>query len=302
MQNLVDKIRAIRNVTVSVDISNRDYHATHHDSSSTLKRFAKSPLEYWHYRIAKDREPPKIGYSANLGSAVHAAVLEPESFGSVVQVFDGKGGPNSKAFRSFAEGLAPDQVAICEEDLDRVEMMANSLFDHEEAGHLLQEHGHSELSLFWTEPVSGLPLKCRFDRLIDQGSIGATILDIKCLSDSSPQGFRRAVRQFRYDLSAALYCQGRNLALNLPEDWHGGFYFLAVGNQWPHETGVYRLGPRTMEAAAVQVRQVIDDIARLRAKVPASQPWPSHTAHGVIEIEVLGYSVGEQLEPEEEVA
>jgi hypothetical protein len=296
MQNIADTIRAVGALEVIEAMPNHEYHGTEHDSSSTLKLFAKSPKEYWHYRIKKDRESKKIGYSANIGTAVHAAVLEPSEFGSIVQVCSH--GSASKAFREFADKLQPHQVAIEEKDLERIEIMANSLWDHEEAGRLLQQQGANELSLFWTEPVCGLPLKCRFDRVIDDGIIG-TVLDIKCLADPSPAGFRRAVRQFRYDLSAALYCEGRNLAFGMPEDYLQGFYFLVVGNQWPHDTAVYRLGPKTMLEASVEMRAIVDEIAQLKGQPNFDKyPWPSETDRGVIEIEVLGYS-GEATEQQE---
>ena len=281
-------------VEIIEGMSSGSYHGERdHESSSTLKTFIKNPREFWHYRVARDRQPPVVGYSANIGTAVHAAVLEPDSFTDVIRL-----APKSVtsgrtiAFANFQAGLPDECVAICECDLDRVESMASAIWANEEAAEIFQSPGFAEASLFWKCPQTSVGLKCRFDWVSTNGSIA----DIKCLVDPTPAGFKRAVRRFRYDISAALYCRGRNLATGEHADSTRGFRFIVVGNEWPHESVVYRLSERTMQAAMRTLTQATREIAELRAELSFDEPWPSRYSNEVFEIDLSYGSEDEEFD------
>lgn len=57
-----------------------DYHAAPGLSASGLDDLAVSPLRYWHRHINPNREPEEPTRAMVFGSALHAAVLEPEEF------------------------------------------------------------------------------------------------------------------------------------------------------------------------------------------------------------------------------
>ena len=63
-------------------ISNAAYHAGDGISKSGLDLIARSPLHYFAKYRSPDRERDEPTEAMKLGTAVHSAVLEPESFAS----------------------------------------------------------------------------------------------------------------------------------------------------------------------------------------------------------------------------
>ena len=62
-------------------MTNAEYHANPAIGSSMLKAFDRSPRHCWQLYFDPDRETPEPSKAFLLGSAIHAATLEPETFG-----------------------------------------------------------------------------------------------------------------------------------------------------------------------------------------------------------------------------
>lgn len=65
---------------VYYDLPAHVYHASPALSNSGLKLLAIDPLEFWHQIVNPEREPSPSTPSQDLGTALHAAVLEPDTF------------------------------------------------------------------------------------------------------------------------------------------------------------------------------------------------------------------------------
>lgn len=281
-------------------MSSHEYHAeTDHESSSNIKLFIQDPEKYWHVRVARDWPADAVGHDAEIGSATHALLFEPGAFSSQVAVADRGVTHLQKAFREFKASLAAGAIALTTDDLDRVEGMIEGIRANREAVRLLDEAGYSEASLFFTDPETRLPLKCRFDRVTH----GGAILDLKCVRDPYPDTFSRDIGERLYDVSAAMYVRGLSVYRKSLDQLPNGeealpFYFLAVRNVRPHTCIVYRLTRDALEAGRAELDGALREIARLRDECGELVTWQSPLVGQVnlIDLPRWRYSRLEQLE------
>lgn len=192
------------------------YHAEDAVSASLLKR--RTPA---HALVPTETTP-----AMELGTATHAAILEPEKFNAEYSVLDADlRTKEGKARRD--ELIASGQKILKPDEWSQIEGMATSVHQHPEANALLA-WGIAELSMFWTDPETGLRCKCRPDWAVDQ----TMLVDVKTCQDASPAGFARAVVNFGYHIQAAHYMAGTGA---------DRFVFIAVESKPPYAVGVYEL-------------------------------------------------------------
>jgi hypothetical protein len=109
-------------------------------------------------------------------------------------------------------------------------------------GLLVAEPGRWELSVF--AEVNGVPSKCRFDRLLDNG----IAVDVKTTKAPRPSEYDlvRAVIDYGYDLQAVHYLEvARAAGIDLER-----FAFVFVGKEPPHHVTVAELDPAFLERGA----------------------------------------------------
>lgn len=202
------------------DLSHADYLATEGwVSSSELKRHLPE-----HYR------PFNGSPSADLGSVLHARFTGDETPVTVVDAATWTG----KAAKETREAVtASGGYSILSGDLVSVDGMFASLSGHSVAGRLLiDEPGVWELSVF--ADVEGVPSKCRFDRLLDNG----VAVDVKTTrSGPGPYQLARAVIDYGYDVQQDHYWQVAEAA-GIELD---GFMFVFVQNVEPFHVTVVEL-------------------------------------------------------------
>lgn len=93
------------------------------------------------------------------------------------------------------------RIVISQDELATLHEMREMLLQHEKA-RLLLKGGKAELSIFWNHPEYGYLCKCRPDYLREDLKV---IVDYKTCIDASPEGFGRAVYNFRYHNQAEWY-------------------------------------------------------------------------------------------------
>lgn len=80
--------------------------------------------------------------------------------------------------------------------------------------------GYAEVSIFWVDSETGIPMKCRVDKLKPQ-----VILDYKTLTVRRTKGIDKcildAIKYERYDIQAAMYTIGVAHAVNMINDGSG---------------------------------------------------------------------------------
>ena len=261
------------------DVPAEQYHAWPGASASRLKTLARSPA---HLRHEMDH-PGEPTAAQGFGTELHCAVLEPDVFARTYvaagscSATTGKGEPcrNGGILRSAGEwfcgvhgkGKPAEPLQVVEaRDLARYRGMADAIFAHPAGRLLLGSRTHTELSVVWDDPASGVRCKMRADALCE---IDGTIVlpDLKTTEDASEDGFWRAVGDYRYDLSGCHYLHGLatvGIAVDV-------VVLLMVEKKPPHAVGAYEI-PTAVIAAQEEPRAEL--LARWR-ECERTGAWPA---------------------------
>lgn len=198
-------------VGVYRDIPAETYHSWKAVSSSILKAIAmKSPA---HGKALMDgREDPDADESHFIvGSAAHAAALQPSEFARVYAI-----GPDVKLntnagkaqWAEFVEAN-PGKVHVRGADGPVIEGVRKAVWAHPLARQVLDRAEDIELSIVWTDLATGLLCKCRPDVLCP--SIGA-MPDLKTTRSSKPDKFAQSAFDLGYHVQMAFYLRGLRAA------------------------------------------------------------------------------------------
>lgn len=215
-------------------LSNAEYHADKsHLSSSSLKLLLKDPAQFKHEVIdgLKAEQATKAHFTE--GSFTHSLILEPEKIAQEYAIFPGlrMGGGMFEAFKEAHKG----KTIVSAAQVHRCERLYASYQDCKVAMEVLAGAlpEHSAVSK-WLD----VPVKCRYDGIVPRSHI----VDIKTTaSPSDPDMFRNTVKQFGYDLSAALYCQIAYDTFGVLHD-----YFWVVLSKADYGCTVYKASGATL--------------------------------------------------------
>ena len=260
-------------------LSNEAYHADQALGSSTLKRMAKTPFHA--YRLGIDPARPVIPPTPAMfaGTLAHCAILEPESFNDRYTVRPAWVKGNTKEGKDWLlDNKHEGCEFITEEQRDTAQLQAAAVRQLPEIASLLDGGGASEVSAFWTREVmhpetgqvESIECKCRPDRVCgSDDDEGVVLIDVKTAKDASPEGFARAIWQYRYDLQDAWYCEGYEAASGRMVL---GMVFVVVESDYPHACASYILD----DDARALARADIDDMTRLYARCRRNKQWPGY--------------------------
>lgn len=185
---------------INAEVSNKVYHGDKSFlSSSNLKLLLKDPNQFYKEVILGDYESVD-NPNFDIGSYVHAALLEPHKITEEFAMFDGwkKYGNAWEQFKEEHKG----KIILSKPQLFKCNQYVSSTVQRKEAQFLLK-HGLPEHTM--TSKILDVPVKVRADYInIEAGYI----VDVKTTShESGIDIFRQTSSHYYYDLSAALYCQ-----------------------------------------------------------------------------------------------
>ena len=216
-------------------ISNAEYHGSDLLSRSTASALLTTSPQ----KVRWERENPRPSSSALvMGGCFHSMVLEPEcldvEYAEKPTEKDGKS-PLTKYYKeTFAEmqeerpdaqWLKADEWKTCLGMADAV--LSNPVYTHyaSDIDAIAEGTGYFD--------YNGASCKVRPDQYISEG----TIIDLKSTQDASEAGFRKSVRNFKYDFQTAWYMEAMR-ALGLPARQ---FIFVCVEKSPPYLTATYTL-------------------------------------------------------------
>ncbi|PKH21442.1 exonuclease VIII [Enterobacterales bacterium CwR94] len=214
-------------------ISNADYHKDPAIGSTTIKSISVSPANLYF-------NPFKGSKSAHIGTAIHAALLEPELFARDFILRPDITSRASKEYKAIASEFDAERIIVGSE-VDTITQMINSSRLNGDFTDYLSAKGYSEISMFATCPETGLNLKCRFDRLSDSHPYP---LDVKSCRDASQRGFSQALGQYHYHVQAAFYLYVLKLVTGKE---FNQFAFFAIENTAPYKNCMYYIGEESLE-------------------------------------------------------
>lgn len=231
---------------------NEVYHADKSRiGSSGLKLIAKSPAHYYAEYLDPNRVRKEQSKALFEGSAVHAAILEPDVFEEEYVVLDDSkiiqeiGGAKPRSTTKYKEWLQSKQEVIQAKkqtilDLDTFNLclrLRDTVWRHPIASQILSE-GTAEERSDWTEPETGALCKIKPDF---KSSSARLIVDIKTAEDASPEKFGRSALNYGYHIQAPFYLDGaRETGFDAE-----GFVFIVLEKTPPYAIALYYVDAET---------------------------------------------------------
>jgi hypothetical protein len=180
-----------------------------------------------------------------LGTALHAAILEPENdlAQAVVQPDIDKRTKLGKEEHATFDALNEGRCIITPDQAQQLDGMTIACLKDWRIKHALSACKRREVSAFGL--IGGHPAKARLDAWNGHGMV----LDLKTTRDLACD-FEKSIANFGYGLQAAWYrevlrsvfaSEGRLM----PDDF--SFVFLVVETAFPHGTAVYRMSDEVMD-------------------------------------------------------
>ena len=232
---------------ITLDLSNSDYHSHPAISKSGLDLIARSPA---HYRYRAPREPSR---AMEIGTAIHAAILEPSRFSTEYMLLRDVDDRRSAVYKDAVKQYGSERV-LTGPEADRVAGMQEAVLGNRHAQALLADpSGQRELSIITTDPETGALVKCRFDLLV-----GTRALDLKSTADASAAAFCKSVANYRYHVQAAFYSDVFHWETG---DHLQAFGFLAVESELPHANAIYVLDDESLEHGRTLYRAALNRYA-----------------------------------------
>lgn len=210
-----------------------EYHAHPALGSTSIRKVLESPAKFAEYR----KEPFKPTAAMRLGTAVHAKVLGTPS-PVVVLDYDNYRTKPAQVERDVAIASGKTPYLAGSDDLTAIDAMAEAVLAHRGARQILETAPGREVSLFTTDPETGVDIKARFDVYGDD-----MCADLKTGEDASPHGFERAIAAHRYDVQQEHYLKVRELLCGDRPP----FRFIAVESTRPFLVAVHKLDDQWQE-------------------------------------------------------
>jgi len=212
--------------------------------------------------------PNKASKAMNIGTAVHAAILEPEK---IFEVLD-------------QCGLTGNQLPFLKAIRDRV-------MNNDNAKALLTAKGKAELSYFWPEQVrinenksKKIMCKARPDWLVEgeveiyttspsglkvKEVVKNPVVDLKTSKSAKRHDFMTSIVKFGYDLQAYQTIRGVSKVTGME---HTHFIFIVVENTEPFDMAVYIAGAEVLERGQYLYERNLKRLAYARE----SDVWPGY--------------------------
>ena len=238
-------------------IPDDEYHAHPALSSSGAKRLLECPASFKH-SLAE----PFTADHLDHGHIIHELILG-EGHGFVVV----DGNRNAKAVKERIEEVrAEGKTPVKSDDLATCRRAADAVLKHPVIGDWFTRPGTSEISGLVTDPVTGVQMRARYDRLTEDDG-RPVILDVKSTKGSThPRDVGRAIATYGYHVSAAYYLRvARLLGLEDVE-----FRLVFTSKAGPYEAHAYTLAAEDLARASEDVDRALD----LHRQCTAHNEWP----------------------------
>lgn len=220
------------------------YRALAGMSISSLKVLLESPLKF-HYRQST---PRPTSAAQQLGTATHAAILEPETLSQKVVTWDG-GTRRGKDWEAF-KAENSDRLILTASEMDDVLGMRDSLRGFPPADKYLAM-GQAEVSMQWRDAEVGTACRGRLDWLTR--ITGPVIADVKSTKSVDPRRFAADVVRLGYHLQLAYYCDGfQAITGDFPE-----MVILAVESSAPYEPAVFTIPDEVILQGRAEYRRLL---------------------------------------------
>ncbi len=250
------------------------YHSEDAVGSSLIRKLQTSTPMHALAMLATPIASPAMA----LGTALHAAILEPQNdlAQAVVQPDIDKRTKAGKEEHAIFAAQNIGRCIITQEQAQQLEGMVSACSKDWRIKHALSTCKKREVSVFGS--IAGFAAKARLDAFNGHGMV----LDLKTTRDLACD-FEKSIANFGYGLQAAWYrevlcsvfqTEGRLM----PDDFF--FVFLVVETAYPHGTAVYRMSDEVMDCYSDR----IIELQKLWWKCKAEDNYPGWPQDAVVDI------------------
>lgn len=213
----------------------REYHGGPELSSTAAKAIVHCPAEY-HW----NRTHPIVKDVFDTGALAHRLILGDGDSVHVVDAYDWR---TKAAQQAKKDARTAGKRAVHRGDLLAASAMARSVRTTPDVADIFTRPGKAEVSLFATDPVTGVKLRGRCDWLTESSG-RPCIVDVKTTAtDTHPDSLAKAIASFGYHQQAAFYID----LLDQCGQPDAVFYFVFVPEVGPHPPRVVSLQPAALE-------------------------------------------------------
>lgn len=234
-----------------------DYRALDATSASGLKVLSRSPA---HYKASLSSPSTP---SQRLGTAAHAAILEPDRFRREF-VDTGVDDARKSEFKQAAKSIG--ERALKSTDYAAAVAMSAQVHANPRAAALL-EHADTmtEAVVVAVDPETGVMVKCRFDAI---NPVTRRSADLKSCRDARPDQFLRAAYDYGYHISAALYVDAYRWATGDDLEYE----IIAVESAAPHLCRPLLYDETAIQEGRAECRRLL----RAYADCMSRDVWPGY--------------------------
>jgi exodeoxyribonuclease VIII len=261
-------------------MSNAEYRKKEGISSTELKKIAKSPAHYKHYKENPLEDTPALLF----GRAAHKYVLETYDFYNefaVAPICDRRTKEGKETWNKFVADSEGKDV-ITQEQFEQIDAMRNAAYATPFVSKLLS--GEKELSFWGKDEDTGLVIKCRPDCITNWNG-KHILIDYKTAHDVENMKFYRDSIKFGYDLQLAYYKD--ILEQNTGKDYM--VVIIAQEKTAPYVTNVFQLSNDYLENG----REVYKEMLKIYKECSETDNWYGYMKDG---ISILGKPDDEESE------
>lgn len=281
MPKIEDLYSQVKQPGIYFKMSNEEYHKDKSLSNSGMGKLLANPQKFYDASpLNPTREAPDTK-SLKRGRQFHTLFLEPETFFDEWEIKNNAPGKPTLQ-TTAAEGM------IGEGDYKD---MNNAIgkFRRDKKLNFLFENGFPEVSIFWIDEETGVPVRARIDKL---GLIFT--LDAKTTRDCDSKKLRYSIPDYGYHRQNAMYLvaierlkklikEGKAIISNCPDDeWmamfldtvHDKFVFSFHELERPYIYRADQLCKATMEDGMAEYRAACHEFKRYYEEFGETE-WPS---------------------------
>lgn len=251
---------------IDPDVDLEDYHRDPALSASGAKLLIP-PSTPAHYRVAMD-DPRPSSRAMRLGTATHTKVLGKGQPWRVVV-----GDRRTKAVKAeVAAAVEAGFVVVTEDEGAYLAGASEAILAHPLARLLFEQPGRPEVSLWVTDPGTGVRTRCRPDYLPEPNANGLRVVpDLKSAHDASPERFGRNASDLMYHLQGVFYEEVIARATGDPVT----FVMVAVEKSPPYLVAVHQLDGQASKVGEAWRQYAL----RLFARCTRTGQWPGYPVH-----------------------
>lgn len=253
-----------------------DYHSRPEVSATMIKSMAKGWRHFEAEFIARTA-PRRDTKALSLGTAVHAALLEPEKYYAEFVVCPEEcSDRRTKAYKEWAAKVPNNATILSPDDEAIITRIGYHVQRDAVARRLIEAKGEVEQMKTWTAE-NGVACRGMFDKIIGN----KTVVDIKTTQNALPWAFRSTLGEYRFDLQAAHYLEGTGAEF---------CFFIVVETSAPWRVRTYQLTARSLAFAQSQRRRLLDEY---KSRI-VSGDWSESGEGEVLEVDTPEYLRGEE--------